>query len=82
MLFKLVFSVPLNVFIGSGAKKIGDVKISSNVAIVTNAVVVNDVFSVNGCTVGGVPARVISNNSLSLNLVRTTEIVERNNFIS
>lgn len=82
MQFKLVFSIPLNVFIGSGAKIIGDVKISSNVAIAANAVVVNDVSSENGCTVGGVPAYVISNNSSSLNLVRATEIVERNNFIS
>ena len=55
-----------NVFIGSGAKIIGEVRISSNVAIAANAVVVRDVICENGCTVGGVPAKIISsNNSIS-----------------
>lgn len=57
-----------NVFIGSGAKIIGHVKISSNVAIAANAVVIKDIISENGCTVGGVPARIISNNTSSLNI--------------
>lgn len=55
-----------NVFIGSGAKVIGDISISSNVAIAANAVVVNNINSDFGCTVGGVPAKIISfNNSRS-----------------
>lgn len=57
-----------NVFIGSGAKIIGKVRFSSNVAIAANAVVVNDVISENGCTVGGIPAKVISNNSSTANI--------------
>ena len=57
-----------NVFIGSGAKIIGEVSISSNVAIAANAVVVRDVICENGCTVGGVPAKIISNNNSSSNI--------------
>lgn len=57
-----------NVFIGTGAKIIGEVTISSNVAIAANAVVVSDIICENGCTVGGVPAKVISNNNSSLNI--------------
>lgn len=57
-----------NVFIGSGAKIIGNVKISSNVAIAANAVVTKDVVCENGCTVGGVPAKVISPNNSSSNI--------------
>lgn len=57
-----------NVFIGSGAKIIGDVTISSNVAVAANAVVVNDIICENGCTVGGVPAKIISSNNSSQNI--------------
>lgn len=57
-----------NVFIGSGAKIIGEVRISSNVAIAANAVVVRDVICENGCTVGGVPAIIISRNNSSSNI--------------
>lgn len=64
-----------NVFIGSGAKIIGDVIISNNVAIAANAVVVQDLLSENGCTVGGVPARIISQNNSNSNLIKATEIV-------
>lgn len=46
-----------NVFIGSGAKIIGDVHIGDNVVIAPNAVVVKDVT--NNVVVGGVPARVL-----------------------
>ncbi len=57
-----------NVFIGTGAKIIGEVTISSNVAIAANAVVVKDIICENGCTVGGIPAKVISNNNSSQNI--------------
>lgn len=57
-----------NVFIGTGAKIIGEVKISSNVAIAANAVIVNDIICDNGCTVGGVPAKIISSNNSSSNI--------------
>lgn len=57
-----------NVFIGSGAKVIGKVRISDNVAIAANAVVVSDVISDKGCTVGGIPAKVISHNNSTANI--------------
>lgn len=57
-----------NVFIASGAKIIGNVRISDNVAIAANAVVVNDVISDSGCTVGGIPAKIISKNTSTANI--------------
>ena len=58
-----------NCFIGSGAKIIGDIRISDNVAIAANAVVVdNVVVGPEGCTVGGIPAKIISRNNSSLNI--------------
>jgi len=46
-----------NVFIGAGAKILGDIKIGNNVKVGANAVVVKDVPD--GATVVGVPAREI-----------------------
>jgi serine O-acetyltransferase len=46
-----------NVFVGSGAKILGGVRIGSNVRIGANAVVVRDVPD--GATAVGVPARVM-----------------------
>jgi serine O-acetyltransferase len=63
-----------NVFIGSGAKIIGEIKIADNIAIAANAVVVKDILE-SGITVGGVPAKKISSNDSSSNLIRATEIV-------
>jgi len=48
-----------NVYIGPGAKLYGPITIGSNVAIGANAVV-NTSFPDN-CTIGGVPARILSN---------------------
>jgi len=56
-----------NVFIGSGAKIIGNVKIASDVAIGASAVVVKDIDEP-GITVGGVPAKKISNNNSHSNI--------------
>ena len=70
-----------NVFIGSGAKIIGGVKISSNVQIAANCVVVKDIISEKGCTVGGVPAKVISSNTSELNLIKATELVDRKSMV-
>ncbi len=47
-----------NVYIGPGAKIIGNIKIGNNVAIGANAVVVNDVED--NSIVGGIPAKVLS----------------------
>lgn len=49
------------VFIASGARIIGNVKIANNIAIGANAVVVND-FLEDGITIAGIPAKKISNN--------------------
>lgn len=48
-----------NVYIGPGAKLYGPITIGSNVAIGANAVV-NTSFPDN-CTIGGIPARILSN---------------------
>ncbi len=62
-----------NVYIGPGAKIIGSVKIGNNSVIGANAVVTNDVPD--GVTVGGVPAKIISENDSSSHLIKATEIV-------
>lgn len=51
-----------NCFIGSGAKILGDIKISDNVCIGANAVVTKSIIE-KGITVGGIPAKKISNNN-------------------
>ncbi|MBB1110187.1 serine acetyltransferase [Limosilactobacillus sp. pH52_RY] len=53
-----------NVFIGTGAKIIGDVKIANNVCIGAGSVVVKDIIESN-VTVAGVPAKIISNHDSS-----------------
>lgn len=52
-----------NCYIGPGAKIIGGVKITDGVTIAANAVVVHDVTEAY-TTVGGIPARKISDNSV------------------
>lgn len=49
-----------NVFLGSGCKVIGGIKIMNDCAVGANAVVVKDVLE-EGITVAGVPAKKISN---------------------
>lgn len=56
-----------NVYIGAGAKIIGDIRIANDVAIGANAVVVKSIEEP-GTTWGGVPARKISDNSSRSNL--------------
>lgn len=46
-----------NVFVGAGAKIIGDIEIGDHVIIAPNAVVVDNVPS--HCVVGGIPAKII-----------------------
>lgn len=48
-----------NCYIGPGAKLFGNIVIGDNVAIAANAVV-NKSFPEGNCTLGGIPARVIS----------------------
>lgn len=47
-----------NVFIGAGAKVLGDIVIGNNVKIGANAVVLHDVPD--NCTVVGIPAKIIN----------------------
>lgn len=61
-----------NVFLGSGCKVIGNVKIADDVAIGAGAVVVNDVVE-SSVSVGGVPAKVISHNGSKTNIVVATK---------
>lgn len=51
-----------NVFIGSGAKIIGDIEIADNITIGAGSVVISS-FPVSNITIAGVPARQISTNS-------------------
>lgn len=49
-----------NVFLGAGAKVMGDISIGDNVVVGANSLVINDVPD--NCTVIGVPARIVSRN--------------------
>ncbi len=64
-----------NVYIGPGAKIIGDIKIGDNAVIGANAVVTKDVPD--GVTVGGIPAKVISENDSFKHLIKATDIVSK-----
>lgn len=63
-----------NVYIGPGAKLVGDGVIGDDAVIGANAVVVGSVPP--GITVGGVPAKKISDMDSSLHLIKATEFVE------
>lgn len=56
-----------NVFIGSGAKIIGDIEIADDVAIGAGSVVVKSIYE-KGITVAGVPAKKVSNNNSHSNI--------------
>lgn len=68
-----------NVFIGTGAKIIGNVRISDNVCVGANAVVVNDIITDHGCTVGGIPARIISQNNSHSNIPNLSKLLLKEN---
>lgn len=57
-----------NVFIGSGAKIIGDIRIADDVAIGAQALVVKSILE-SGITVGGIPAKKISSHNSHSNLL-------------
>lgn len=63
-----------NVYIGPGAKIIGNIRIGSNVCIGANAVVVKDVED--SVTIGGIPAKKISDNDSGNHLKKATEIIK------
>ena len=62
-----------NVYIGPGAKIIGNIYIGDGAVIGANAVVNKNVPS--GVTVGGIPAKIISNNNSDKHLVKATNII-------
>ena len=62
-----------NVYIGPGAKIIGGGFIADNVVIGANAVVTGSIEEP-GITVGGIPAKKISDKDSSRHLIRSTEI--------
>ncbi len=66
-----------NVFLSEGCKLIGGITIADDVQIGANAVVVKSITEP-GTTWGGVPAKKISNNSSEKNLIKATQIVNRN----
>lgn len=66
-----------NIFLGDGCKLIGAITVADDVAIGANAVVVKSIEEP-GTTWGGIPAKKISNNSSASNLVKATELADRN----
>lgn len=56
-----------NVFIGSGTKIIGNIRIANDIAIGAGSVVVKN-FEEEGITIAGVPAKKVSNNNSHNNL--------------
>lgn len=66
-----------NVFIGSGAKIIGDIKIEDDVAIGAGSVVVKSIHN-KGITVAGVPAKKVSDNNSHIN-INPTLLDKKNN---
>jgi serine O-acetyltransferase len=62
-----------NVYIGPGAKLIGDIEIADGIAIGANAVV-NQSFTEPNITIGGIPARRISSKGSYGHLIRATEL--------
>ena len=64
-----------NVYIGPGAKIIGSGTIASRVVIGANSVIIGDIAE-EGITVGGIPARKISNKDSTIHLINATQIVK------
>lgn len=64
-----------NCFLGSGCKIIGKVTVANNIAVGAGAVIVRDVLE-NNVSVGGVPAKIISNKGSGKNVIRATNIID------
>ncbi len=64
-----------NVFIATGAKVLGNIKIADGVCIGANAVVIKDILEPN-ITVGGIPARKISENNSDKYIIKATQILK------
>lgn len=66
-----------NIFIGSGARIIGDIHIASDIAIGANAMV-NKNFEESGITIAGIPAKKISSHNSHSNL---SSLLKENNLL-
>lgn len=64
-----------NVFIGTGAKILGDIHIGNNSIIGANAVVIHDVPD--NCSVAGVPAKILHENINIEEKCNLTQIVNQ-----
>lgn len=64
-----------NVYIGPGAKIVGGGIIANNVVVGANAVVIGSIEE-EGITVGGIPAKKISDNDSSMHLIKATQIIK------
>lgn len=67
-----------NIFIGSGAKIIGNITIANNIAIGANSVV-NKSFNTDNITIAGVPAKKVSDNSSFSNLNKSVVFIINKN---
>lgn len=65
-----------NVFLAEGCKLIGGITVADDVQIGANAVVVKSITEP-GTTWGGIPAKKISDHSSESNLIKATEIVNK-----
>lgn len=65
-----------NVYIGPGAKIIGDGVIADNCVIGANAVILGSIKE-KGVTWGGIPAKKISDRDSTVHLIRATELVKK-----
>jgi serine O-acetyltransferase len=63
-----------NCYIATGAKIIGDITIADGIVIGANAVVTKD-FKEPNISIGGVPARKLSDNNSDKHLIKVTEII-------
>jgi serine O-acetyltransferase len=68
-----------NAYIGPGAKIFGDIELADDIAIGANAVV-NTSFTESHITIGGVPARKISDKGSEGLIIPATEIIKVNSF--
>ena len=65
-----------NIYIGPGAKIFGQIVIANNTAIGANAVV-NKSFEIENTVIGGIPAKIISENiDIDDMIIRATKIIE------
>lgn len=68
------------IYIGPGAKLYGNIKLGSNIAIGANAVVNKD-FIDDNITIGGVPAKIVSNHGCEELIINSEEYLKNNHIV-